>query len=217
MWPLIKKNSMIFISYVIPFTALLTFYWFVENKAEEPHFVIVLFFWMWIMTIGFISSGEQQEAKNKGYEFLKTLPLTDGEIVAPKFLLTFLMVVLITCHYLFLFSFFKGSALQLKIILFFLPVNAMVCLLLAGLLYIGVFKYGFSRMHTVFWGVAFGSVAVMILGVELVLPKIKLQLMAMIDFLINVSWAFQLLAAGLVLYCYYLMMKTAVKVKAAKG
>lgn len=218
MWPLIKKNSILFISYVLPFTALLTFYWFVESKAEDPHFILVIFFWMWILTIGFISSGEQQEAKSNGYEFLKTLPLSDSEIVATKFLLTLIMVVFVVCLDLVLLSFFKGTPFQLKAILFFIPVNGMACLLLAGLLYIGVFKYGFARMHKIFWGVAFGSVAVLILSVELLLPKIKTNLVVIVNSLIDMSWIFQLLAVGLVLYCYYQMMKTAVKVKiAARG
>jgi hypothetical protein len=215
MWPLIKKNSIFFISYVLPFTVFLILYWFIESKANDPNFVMVIYFWMWILTIGFISSGEQQEAKNKGYEFLQILPVTDAEIVASKFLLTLILVVFIVCFDLALLSFFKGTTLQLKTILFFVPVNGMASLLLAGLLFIGVFKFGFSLMHKVFWAVTFGAVAVMILTVELLLPKIRAHLPAIIDFLTHISWIFRLLAVGVVLYCYYLMMKLAIKVKIA--
>lgn len=218
MWPLIKKNSIVFLNYIIPFLFFFTLYWFLERRPLDPFILGLQLFWMWILISGAISNTEQREAKNDAYKFLQTLPLNDHEIVAAKYSVILGIVVTIFIYNQVLFTFFESGPLLMKLARILTTLQAVICLILAGFLYIGVYKFGFHKMVKVFWGVAIGAAALMITSLEVIMPGIKDHLQVIAQFLVSVHWTIWLVSALLGLYLYYELMKKAVKAKiAARG
>lgn len=219
MWPLIKKNSILFLVYVLPIFAMVTIIWFGDlPSADNPNNLYSVFaelFWMWILTLTFVGVDEQIESKNKGYEFLKTLPVTDAEIVKAKFLLALIMVMLFVGLFQIMFSFLKAPPLMLRTIRFITLLNGIVCLLLVALWYIGVFKFGFSRMYKYSCFVTIGTAVLMLMSVRRLLPRLKAHILSIADYISQINWFVQLLVVAAAVYCYYLLMKAAIKVKIA--
>lgn len=218
MWHLVKRNGLFYLGYILPFLLFSTLYWISEKEAVDAGFVAVQLFWMWVFASGSISTSEQYEMKHNGYAFLEKLPLTDREIVTSRFLLVFFAILSLVIFNMFLFSFFKVSPSHLKLIRVFVLISGSFSLLLAGLLYLGVFKFGFSRMLKYFWIIAFAGAAIMIGSIEFLLPKIKDRIPAIISTLTGIPLTAWLLVTVLVVYLYHRLMLAAVRAKiAARG
>jgi len=219
MWPIIKKNSILFFIYALPILALSTLIWLddfsSENLAGNSHIVFYFLIWMWIIIPGFAAAGEQLESKDEGYEFLKTLPVTDAEIVAAKFLLTLIMTAACVFLYLVLISFHKAPPPVLRGVRILTIVSGLVCLIVAALMHIGIFKIGITRMNKFLWLDAIAVTVVMVMSIKSLLPRSEAYLFSIIDYMSQIHWFMQLFVVAAVLYCYYLLMKAAVKAKIA--
>jgi uncharacterized membrane protein len=194
---------------------LLTIYW-VWRKEEGLDFLtfaLMQNFFLYLMVSGAISTSESDEDKNNGYKFLRILPVKDSEIVKSKFLLVLISVVLLVGYYWVLFSLFTRNPDYLALSRTAVLVTGTIALILGGLAFLGIFKFGLSRMVKYFWSMVLLFFVAIILLREILLPSIEIDLPTLAE-LARSSVRFIIAGTGLAVY--FLLMKIAVKVKEAR-
>ena len=159
-------------------------------------------------------TNEQYEEKHKGYAFLDTLPVTAREIVEAKFALVLLAVGLCVGLLVILFSLSASAPETIAIAQSYVLFMGVVCLILAGVNYIGIFALGYTKF-LVFVGsgwVALGFVPVIIMktyqGRMDYLKETVLNFYAGIDWLVVIPSA---------LVVYFVLMLVAAKVRHLKS
>jgi hypothetical protein len=123
-------------------------------------------FLFWVITLS-LWTHEQWEDKNKGYAFLKTLPIKDEWIIGAKFALVFLFVLLHIGIQLLMLAFVSISPEYFNPAAQYIINIGLFCLIVFGLLYIGIFKFGYPR---------FGKY-VMIVGILLFISPLLIHLL----------------------------------------
>ncbi len=88
---------------------------------------------------------EQYEEKHHGYAILSVLPLKDSEIVAAKFLFTFVVDAAMLIFLMVLFSTFFATPAQAAVVRGYFLAAAGFALVFAGLLYSGIFAFGYTK------------------------------------------------------------------------
>jgi hypothetical protein len=99
---------------------------------------------IWLV-LGAMWSHEQMESKANGYTFLKILPIEPAQIVKSKFALVLIAVAIYTGGCIVAFALISTSPEYLIPSSAYVIVYGDICLLAAALLYLGIFRYGFSR------------------------------------------------------------------------
>lgn len=213
MWRLFRKFSFHYITYMIPFMVFMAFY-LLEYKEKGGVSVIMLqTFWTWLMISGSISGGEKYEEKNKGYHFLKILPIEDKHIIWSKYLLALIAVIVSISFNILVFRAYINNDDLFRIMITFSVIWNVFCLIYAGLIHIGIFRYGYTKMFKIFWTLAFVIFAGFVLS-NIFLPKMNINIRSVLNIAKSRIWIF-FLAGGLVIY--YQLMKIALKVKQNMG
>ena len=88
---------------------------------------------------------EQYEEKHRGYAILSVLPLKNSEIVAAKFLFTLAVDAAMLVFLMVLFATFSTAPSQAEVVHGYFLAAAGVGLLFAGLLYMGIFTFGYTK------------------------------------------------------------------------
>ncbi len=99
---------------------------------------------IWLV-LGAMWSHEQMENKTNGYAFLRTLPIESRQIVLAKFAMVFLSVLLYIGGCCAAFAAISTNPDYLIPSCAYLVLHGDVCLVAAALLYLGIFRFGFSR------------------------------------------------------------------------
>ncbi len=99
---------------------------------------------VWLV-LGAMWSHEQMEHKANGYAFLRTLPIEPRQIVRAKFLLVFFSVMLYVGGCCVAFAFVSTNPDYLIPSCSYLILHGDICLVAAAFLYLGIFRFGFSR------------------------------------------------------------------------
>jgi len=99
---------------------------------------------VWLV-LGAMYSHEQMESKANGYAFLRILPIEPAQIVKAKFTILFIAVAIYVGGCCVAFAFVSTSPEYLIPSCGYLIVHGDICLVAAALLYLGIFRYGFSR------------------------------------------------------------------------
>ena len=99
---------------------------------------------IWLV-LGAMWSHEQAESKTNGYAFLRILPIETARIVKAKFALVFVAVAIYVTGCSVAFAFVSTAPDYLVPSCAYVIVHGDICLVLAGLLYLGIFSFGFSR------------------------------------------------------------------------
>jgi hypothetical protein len=107
-------------------------------------FAIYLAPMVWLV-LGAMWSHEQMENKANGYAFLRTLPIEPRLIVRAKFAMVFLSVLLYVGGCCVAFAIISTDPDYLIPSCGYLILHGDVCLVAAALLYLGIFRFGFSR------------------------------------------------------------------------
>jgi hypothetical protein len=107
-------------------------------------FAIYLAPMVWLV-LGAMWSHEQMESKANGYAFLRTLPIEPRQIVRAKFAMVFLSVLLYVGGCCAAFAAVSTNPDYLIPSCAYLILHGDVCLVAAALLYLGIFRYGYSR------------------------------------------------------------------------
>jgi hypothetical protein len=99
---------------------------------------------IWLV-LGAMYSHEQMESKTNGYAFLKVLPIEPAQIVKAKFAMVFIGVSIYVAGCCVSFALISTSPDYLIPSCGYIIVHGNICLLAAALLYIGIFRYGYSQ------------------------------------------------------------------------
>lgn len=96
------------------------------------------------MPLGGVALIEILEEKSKGYVFLRSLPLTVPGIVGIKFLMLFFAVLLWFTYSIIILSFGPDWPAFMKISQAYIIGCCLIALILAGILYILIFRFGLT-------------------------------------------------------------------------
>jgi hypothetical protein len=107
-------------------------------------FTTIIFIHM--LVFGSVMHIEKYEEKNKGYNFICTMPVTSTEIVVAKFLLLLLLGVLGVGFLLIMTWIFKIGSGTASLRRSILVMAGSTSLLAGGLCYVGIFKWGYGKM-----------------------------------------------------------------------
>lgn len=148
---LMKKFSWIYIFYTLLSFGII-FPLFNHDRITGPSpqslsFSYYLAHYLFLILFGAIWSLEQFEAKQKGMEFLRNLPVTVKQIVEAKLILVFFTIginVIFTCA-AFRLIFPRSDDFTSSCSIYILAGSA--CLVLSTLLYLGIFRYGFRKFQ----------------------------------------------------------------------
>jgi hypothetical protein len=153
-------------------------------------------------------SHEQMESKANGYAFLRILPIEPAQIVKAKFALVFIAVAIYVGGCCGAFALVSTNPDYLIPSCAYLIIHGDICLVAAGLLYLGIFRFGFSR---------FGKF-VLIAWVFLLISPILIRLFILkpmgisdseiMKFMRGPYW---IIGTIICLIGYYLLMKLAIK------
>jgi hypothetical protein len=153
---------------------------------------------------------EQIEFKSNGYKFLRTLPVKNKDIVGAKFLVLFGSVFIYVVFHSIAFAFISTAPEYLNPSCTVVINMGNACLIFAGLLQLGVIKFGFMRLGKFLWILMLIGLLLPIFVTSFLLPKIGLTRYDVIRGITSVNWIF-VTAVGLVVY--FGIMLLAVKVK----
>ena len=98
---------------------------------------------IWLV-LGAMWSHEQMESKANGYKFLRILPIEPAQIVKAKFAMVFIAVAIYVGGCCIAIAFISTHPDYLIPSCAYLIVYGNICLLVSALLYLGIFKHGFS-------------------------------------------------------------------------
>ena len=209
-----KKNVNVFVFYFVFVAGLIVFLKLITGNEITTVFVIIAGILVVLLVFASTFTNEQYEEKNKGYSFLDTLPVTAREIVEAKFALVLLAVGLCVGLLVILFSLSASAPETIAIAQSYVLFMGVLCLILAGVNYIGIFALGYTKF-LIFVGsgwLALGFVPVIIMktykGRMDILKETVLNFYAGIDWLVVIPSA---------LVVYFVLMLVAAKVRHLKS
>lgn len=153
---------------------------------------------------------EQIEFKANGYKFLRTLPIKDKDIVGAKFTVVFGSVFIYVIFHCIAFAFISTAPEYLNPSITAVINLGIVCLIFAGLLHLGVIKFGYMNFGKFLLILMILGLVLPILVTSFLLPKIGLDRYDVLYAITSVNWIF-VTAVGFALY--FGLMRIAVKLK----
>jgi hypothetical protein len=162
----------------------------------------VIFAAMWMQ--------EQIEFKSNGYKFLRTLPLKNKDIVGAKFIVVFASVFFYVSFYCIAFAFISSAPEYFNPSCKMMINMGMVCLIIAGLLHMGIIKFGYMNFGKFLLILMILGLVIPMLVTTFLLPKIGLTRYDVLTSITSVNWML-VTAVGLVVY--FGIMRMAMKMK----
>ena len=212
MWTLIRIQAFNYLRYLIPLSVFLIFYFTEFYEGGKLPVFVFLCFWAFLLISGSLSTSESYEEKNKGYRIMGALPVTDREIVFSKFILVFgaaLFVTVLNVSLLLVrMDTVEGFPMKLMVGVLW----GIFCLHYGGVMYIGIFKLGYTRMTKYFWTAFLIILVAMVFFVGDVLTGLKINPENLKRIADGGLW---IPAAILGIVFYYFMYRYAVRVKEA--
>ena len=162
---------------------------------------------IWLV-LGAMYSHEQMESKANGYAFLRILPIEPAQIVKAKFAMLFIATAIYVGGCCIAFAFVSTSPEYLIPSCGYLIVHGDICLVAAAFLYLGIFRFGFSRFGKfvlIVWVCLFISpIAIRIF----ILKPMAIRDYEIMQFLRGPYW---IIGTAICLAGYYFLMKLAIK------
>ncbi len=215
---LMKKNAFFFIFYTVLITFILALYWISVRITLDSALVIFQGLWMILIVEGAVAGNEKGEEKSKGYEFLRTLPLTDCEIVRSKFILVLLTTVFVLACNSILYFFMPGPSHLKEFGPLYSLICANFCLALTGISYIIIFRFGHAAFVKFVWITMIIIMVTPIPLYEFIFRKMDIDFKAIIERINNFNWLIGACFTIFGLAAYFLLMQAAIKAKqAARG
>ncbi|MFC2166685.1 ABC-2 transporter permease [Acidobacteriota bacterium] len=210
---LMQKNSFYFLFYALVWIPIFILAIVLPGRPLDTGMVFFEGMWIILILLGSTITCEQNESKTRGYDFLKTLPVKDSQIVKAKFSLVFLTACFVIMYVSIIYLFVSKPPNVFSFALIFIPLCVFVGLIFTALLYILIFKIGLSKAIKIGWISFFGVIIGTILFIEFVLVKSDIdsgKMSAFIHSIPLVIW----IASGLgFLGVYFLLMSVAIKAK----
>lgn len=209
-----KKNMKYFSFYFVTIVTLIVILRIITGSELSPVFVIISGIFVFFLVFGSTFTNEQYEEKNKGYAFLDTLPVAVREIVEAKFALVLLAVGLCVGFLVILVSLSGGTPEAIAIARSYVLFMGVVCLILAGLNYIGIFALGFTKYLAVV-GVGWLTLSLVpMIILRTYQGRMDVFRETVLHFFIGIDWPVMI---PLALVVYFILMLTAAKVRHLKS
>jgi len=212
MWYLMKKFSLMYVLYAALYAGLLfpllNYDRITGSNPQDPIYIFYQGSFIFWVVLGSLWALEQMEHKARGYGFLRTLPLRIQDIVRAKFSLVLLAV-------LFIVVFQAGSIRLLtkdrdltSTTWNFSMVIGSLCLILAGLAYAGIFRFGFSRFSKWIFGAWLLFFLYPVILREFLMPAFRLSVDDVLDRVTGFNW---ILVSTAALTIFWALMQLAVR------
>jgi hypothetical protein len=205
-----KKNAIYFISYLGIIVLVTVILRIALGTGPAVPLILICGVLIFMLVFGAVFMNEQYEEKHRGYDFLDTLPVNTGEIVAAKFGLVLLTDITVVGYLLFLFSFSSLSPGDWVLVRSYFLMMGTVCLAFAALSYMVIFVIGYTKFAVIImtFFVLLGFVPILIM--KLYGGNMDVLVESILNFLRALNWVMLLPMA---LAGYLIMMGIAVKVK----
>ncbi len=151
---------------------------------------------------------EQMEFKTNGYNFLRTLPIKNRDIVAAKFVVVLGSVFIYAVFHCIAFFFISRAPEYFNPSCTAVINMGNICLIFAGLLQVGVIKFGYMNFGKFLWILMIVGLALPIVVTSFLLPKIGLDRYDILKAITSVNW---IVMTAVALALYYGLMRAAVK------
>jgi len=215
MFGIIKKDIKYAILYQLPLMTLIITYLFIKRQSIDATFMALMGSFTFLIVISSVMISESNEERSKGYIFLSTLPLSSAAIVLGKFVLTLVIDLILVTLSLVLISTSPGTVLFKSVGEAFLILVGTAALIAAALLYIGSFRFGFTKtMRGATLLILVLVVAVPAVIREMLWPMMGSNVSYILDMVKDFNW-FIVGLMGLIIYTG--LMVIAVKVKSASS
>lgn len=214
MWQIINKNYRQYGLFLLFFCGTLAAVRFLIGNELSVVFVLIGGMSLFVSIIGVIFIGEQYEEKHHGYALMEILPIKRIEIVAAKFLLALVMCVLLTAFLVVLFSLSEAQSHDLRLVRSYLLLMGSCALLLAGIMYIGIFAIGYTKflIGVLCFTTAMGLVPAILMNNQQ--DDVGIFIERLLDWLQNMNWSGFL---AIVLVAYLGLMWIAAQVKSIRS
>ena len=146
---ILKRCYPTFLAYYIFVIVLLTAIRFLLGGELNVLFTLMGGFVLFMYPFGTLMMSEQYEEKHRGYAILSALPVSNLEITAAKFLLPAAANAALLISLLLLFSTFSAPAQDMLLVRSYFLLMASAALLMAGVLYIGIFGIGYTKFMVI--------------------------------------------------------------------
>jgi hypothetical protein len=154
---IIRKNAMFYVIYGLFFLIVPVLLWQSSMDRLRTPVAVMNSFFMFFAVVMPVLSAEAQEERHRAYRFLMTLPIKLETVVRVKMALPVMMVITMVVYNLVLFRFFESTPSVMADCVKIILLNASVVILLAGAVYILMYRYSVKTMmmSLVFTGVLF--------------------------------------------------------------
>ena len=208
-----QKNSFYFLFYAFAWIPIFIMAVVLPGRPLDTGMVYFDGMWIILLLLGSMIVCEQNEGKANGYDFLRTLPVKDSHIVKAKFFLVFLTACFVIVYLTIIYQFVTIPPDVLAIAKVFIPLCALVGILLDAFLYILVFRIGISKAIKIGWAIFAGMIIGAFLFIELVLVKSNINTGKISVFINSVSLGIWIVLGLGVLIGFFGLMSLAIKDK----
>jgi hypothetical protein len=212
---LMKKNALYFVYYAAVIMPLMTVYFILVRKEFSGAMVMFQGLWLILTVEGALTVNEKTEDKQHAYDFLRMLPIKDQEIVLSKFLIVLLTTIFLVLFNYILYLFIPGSVHMYTIGRVVVLLSALYALLLAGVSYLIIFRFGYGAFTKFVWASMIISMLGPIIVFENVILKSKMDLAAISEKLSQFFWLFWLVTPICGLALFYFLFQMAARAKSA--
>ena len=209
-----KKSINFFVFYFVFVASLIVILRLITGSKLSTSFVIIAGVLVFFLVFASTFTNEQYEEKNKGYTFLDTLPVTAREIVEAKYALVLLAVGFCVGFLVILISLSGSAPETINIARSYVLFMGVVCLIMAGVNYIGIFALGFTKFLVIV-GVGWLSLGfVPMIIMKTYQGRMNVLKESVFNFLNGIEW---LTVIPLILVVYFMLMLVAAKVRHLKS
>jgi len=209
-----KKSINFFVFYFVFVASLIVILRLITGSKLSTSFVIIAGVLVFFLVFASTFTNEQYEEKNKGYTFLDTLPVTAREIVEAKYALVLLAVGFCVGFLVILISLSGSAPETINIARSYVLFMGVVCLIMAGVNYIGIFALGFTKFLVIV-GVGWFSLGfVPMIIMKTYQGRMNVLKESVFNFLNGIEW---LAVIPLILVVYFMLMLVAAKVRHLKS
>lgn len=201
---LIQKFSIMYVFYVGLYVVflfpLLNYDRITGPDTEDPSYVFYQGVFIIWAVLGALWAHENLEHKTNGYRFLRTLPLSGQKIIGAKFVLVFANTALFIIYQSLMLWILTGNTRLAATSWAYMAVLGSLCLVLAGLAYIGIYRFGFLRFGKLLLGLWLLLFLSPIILRELILPPLGLSVDDVLRFVMGLNWVVVCLIASAVFW-----------------
>jgi hypothetical protein len=209
MFHIMKKEAKAFLFYIFIILPL-TLYWVISRDRLDVIMVFIQGLILTMLVVIPVLINEQHEEKHNGYQLMSILPIKKIEIIAAKFITVLTAAVVLVAGNCLFFSFFAGSSDGMTTSRSFILLAGISGILLAALVYIGIFIFGYTKFLMIASSTMVGLGLVPPLLVKYLRPDMDALVVRVSDFIKNLNWG---IAIVLSLILYFLLMFAACKLK----